>query len=252
MGMYREQYTRSIDDPEAFWLDAARDVDWISPPTRALDDSRAPIYRWFPDATLNTSVNALDRHVDAGHGDRPALIWDSAMVGQQRTYTYAQLRDEVAAFAGALNAAGVGKGDRVIVYLPMIPEAAIAMLACARIGAVHSVVFGGFAAPELAARIDDAEPVALITASGGIEPGRTVEYLPMVAAALDLVQHRPATVIVKDRPQVPGRAAGHDGWLDWDDVVAAASPASPVEVAATDPLYILYTSGTTGKPKGVV
>ncbi|MFT3661435.1 MAG: propionyl-CoA synthetase [Gordonia sp. (in: high G+C Gram-positive bacteria)] len=251
MGAYQDQFTRSNDDPEGFWLDAAEGVDWITPPDRALDDTDPPIYRWFPGATLNTSVNALDRHVAAGRGDQPALIWDSAMTGQQRTYSYAQLLDEVAAFAGVLAAQGVAKGDRVIVYMPMIPEAAIAMLACARIGAVHSVVFGGFAAPELAVRIDDAEPVAVVTASGGLEPGRTVEYLPMVSAALELASSAPSTVIVKNREQVAGSAADH-GWIDWDEAVAEAEPAAPVEVAATDPLYILYTSGTTGTPKGVV
>ncbi|MFT3714419.1 MAG: propionyl-CoA synthetase [Gordonia sp. (in: high G+C Gram-positive bacteria)] len=252
MSAYAEEFARSVDDPDGFWLDAAQAVDWITPPTIALDDSSPPIYRWFPDGTLNTSANALDRHVHSGRGDQPALIWDSAMTGQKKTYTYAGLLDEVARFAGALAAQGVGTGDRVIVYLPMIPEAAIAMLACARLGAVHSVVFGGFAAPELAARIDDARPVALITASGGLEPGRTVEYLPMVDAALRLSSSPPATVIVKNRPEVDGSAADHDGWLDWDDLAATAAPADPVEVAATDPLYILYTSGTTGKPKGVV
>ncbi|NMO00234.1 propionyl-CoA synthetase [Gordonia sp. TBRC 11910] len=251
MSSYAQEFARSISDRDGFWLDAAAAVDWVTPPTRALDDSAAPIYRWFPDAELNTSVNALDRHVAAGNGERIALIWDSAMVGEQRSFTYAELLDEVARFAGVLAGRGVGKGDRVIIYLPMIPEAAIAMLACARIGAVHSVVFGGFAAPELATRIDDAEPVALITASGGLEPGRTIEYLPIVAKAVELSAVAPSTIIVKDRPQVPGSAADH-GWLDWDGLAAGAQPAGPTTVAATDPLYILYTSGTTGKPKGVV
>ncbi|MBD0022686.1 acetate--CoA ligase [Gordonia pseudamarae] len=252
MGKYADAFDRSISDRESFWLDAARAVDWVTPPGTALDESAAPLYRWFPGAELNTSVNALDRHVAAGRADQAALIWDSAMVGEVRTYTYAQLLDEVSRFAGVLAAQGVAKGDRVIIYMPMIPEAAIAMLACARIGAVHSVVFGGFAAPELATRIDDAQPVALVAASGGIEPGRTIEYLPMVAKALELSEFPPTTVIVKDRTQVAGSAADHDGWLDWDTEITGVAPADAVTVAATDPLYVLYTSGTTGKPKGVV
>ncbi|MBC2591406.1 MULTISPECIES: propionyl-CoA synthetase [Rhodococcus] len=256
MSSYAEAFRQSVEDPEGFWLEAARAVDWVNAPTRALDGSQAPSFRWFPDGTLNTSFNALDRHVQAGHGDRPALIWDSAMVPAKRTYTYAELLDEVAAFAGVLRDQGVVAGDRVVIYMPMIPEAAIAMLACARIGAVHSVVFGGFAAKELATRIDDARPVLLVTASGGLEPGRTVEYLPMVEQALSLSQTPPHTVIVKNREMIPGSAADYKAsvatWFDWDELTADADPAGPVTVAATDPLYILYTSGTTGKPKGVV
>ncbi|RRQ28160.1 propionyl-CoA synthetase [Rhodococcus sp. Eu-32] len=240
-GEYRKSFDSSITDREGFWLDAAQSVTWDAPPTRAYDGAG-----WFPDGRLNTCFNALDRHVQAGHGDRTALIYDSAMVGTQRSYTYAELLESVATFAGVLAKHGVTRGDRVVLYLPMIPEAVVAMLACARIGAVHSVVFGGFAAKELAARIDDAKPKLIVTASGGLEPGRTVEYLPIVEKALSLSS--PTTVIVKKRDEIPADHA----WLDWDTEIADASAAEPVSVQSTDPLYILYTSGTTGKPKGVV
>lgn len=250
MGAYSETYRRSLADPEGFWLDAARAIDWTRPPTRALDASAEPFYRWFPDGELNTAYNALDRHADGGRGAQPALIWDSPVTGQKRRYTYSELRDEVAVFAGALASLGVTRGDRVILYLPMIPEAVIAMLACARIGAVHSVVFGGFAPKELAARIEDAKPKLVIAASCGIEPTRVVEYKPIIDAALAITEHQPEHVVVLQREQAGAELSGTD--LDWDDLVESAQPVDPVPVKATDPLYILYTSGTTGKPKGVV
>ncbi|MCM2580095.1 propionyl-CoA synthetase [Streptomyces meridianus] len=250
MSGYEEQYRRSLEDPEGFWLEAAEAVDWVQPPVRALDASRAPLYRWFPDGRLNTCHNALDRHIAAGHGERTALVHDSAYTGERTSYSYAGLRDRVARFAGALRARGVGPGDRVVVYMPMVPEAVVAMLACARLGAVHSVVFGGFAPRELAARIDDARPKALVSASCGIEPNRVVEYKPIVDEALRLAEHRPESVIVLQREQAPAEL--REGELDWDTALDGAEPAACVPVLATDPLYVLYTSGTTGRPKGVV
>ena len=250
MNAYSESYRRSLVDPEAFWLDAAKSITWTRPPSRALDASNPPFHRWFPDGELNTAYNALDRHVEAGRGDRAALIWDSPVTGQQRTYTFTELRDEVARFAGALRSLGVTQGDRVIVYLPMVPEAVIAMRACARTGAVHSVVFGGFAPKELAARIEDAKPKVILAASCGIEPTRIVEYKPMIEAALKMTEHQPEHVVVLQREQAPAELTARD--LDWTTLAAGATPAGPVPMAATDPLYILYTSGTTGRPKGVV
>ncbi|WP_427008134.1 AMP-binding protein [Pseudarthrobacter sp. H2] len=249
---YQDTYDRSLAEPAEFWLDAASKVSWTTPPRQALDSSRAPLYGWFPDGILNTSYNALDRHVEAGRGAQDALVYDSAMLGTQRRYSYAELTDLVARFAGVLRSNGVGKGDRVVIYMPMIPEAAIAMLATARLGAVHSVVFGGFAPKELAARIRDAAPAVVVTASGGIEPARRIEYLPAVAEALELAGATGTPVLVKGRDGFAAAAADYSGWLDWDTELASAVPAAPVDVKATDPLYILYTSGTTGTPKGVV
>jgi propionyl-CoA synthetase len=251
MGDYGTTYRRSLDDPEGFWADAARDIGWRKPPTTVLDSDRPPFYRWFPDGVLNTCENALDRHVEAGNGDRVALVYDSPVTSTKRTYTYTQLLDEVATFAGALASLGVQKGDRVVGYLPMVPEAVITMLACARLGAVHSVVFGGFAAAELAARIEDARPKVVVTASCGIEIARVIEYKPLLDRALELSEHAPEHVVVLQRPQARATmTAPRD--VDWHELVARAEPAECVPVAATDPLYILYTSGTTAKPKGVV
>ncbi|HZC25571.1 MAG TPA: AMP-binding protein, partial [Actinopolymorphaceae bacterium] len=256
MGAYDDAFRRSLDDPEDFWGEAAAGIDWYTKPETILDDSNPPFYRWFVGGTLNTCHNALDRHVDAGRGEQNALIYDSPVTGTKRTLTYRQLRDETAAFAGALKALGVAKGDRVVIYMPMIPEAVVAMLACARLGAIHSVVFGGFAAHELAVRIDDARPKLIVSASCGIEGTRVIEYKPILDAAIVEAEHKPDVTIVFQRPQARAGMGAAD--LDWTDLVTgrsvagAAEPADCVPVDAADPLYILYTSGTTGKPKGVV
>ncbi len=251
MSKLDELHARSLADPESFWAEAAEEIHWLRRWDRVLDDSRAPLVRWFPGGELNTAWNALDRHVEAGLGERLALIYDSPVTGSAARFSYGELRDRVAQLAGALRRLGVEKGDRVLVYMPMVPESVMAMLACARIGAVHSVVFGGFAAEELAKRIDDARPRVVLAASCGIEPGRIVEYKPLLDGALALCRAKPERCVVLQRPESRAELdPARD--LDWNDAVSGATPADCVPVAATDPLYILYTSGTTGVPKGVV
>jgi propionyl-CoA synthetase len=251
MSKYLDIHRRSIENPSDFWGEAAEGIDWDSRWDKVLDDSSAPIYRWFTGGRLNTCYNALDRHVANGRGEQAAIIYDSPVTGSQRTISYGELRDQVALFAGALVDNGVKQGDRVIIYMPMIPEAVVAVLACARIGAVHSVVFGGFAPNELATRIDDATPKAIVSASCGIEPSRVVEYKPLLDQALDLSKHKPKHCIILQRPQLEAQlSAPRD--VDWNDALASATPQDCVSVEATDPLYLLYTSGTTGQPKGIV
>ena len=248
---YADVYQRALNDPESFWAEAAEDIHWDKRWDRVLDDSRPPFYRWFTGGALNTCYNALDVHVEQGNGDRAALIYDSPVTDGGKVFTYAELRDAVANFAGALRNHGVDAGDRVIIYMPMVPEAVVAILACARLGAVHSVVFGGFAANELATRIDDAKPKVMVSASCGIEVNRVIEYKPLLDEAIRLSQHKPGACLILQRPQAEAAmTAGRD--VDWNEAVAAAEPAECVSVAATDPLYILYTSGTTGQPKGIV
>ncbi len=248
---YDEEYARWQNDPEGFWAEAAEDLHWHRRWDTVLDSSRAPFHTWFAGAQTNTCYNAIDRHVDGGRADQAALIYDSPVTGTKRTFTYGELRDDIALLAGVLRSHGVGPGDRVIIYMPMVPRTVMAMLACARLGAVHSVVFGGFASSELATRIDDCTPKVIMSASCGIEPARVVAYKPLLDAAIEAAAHKPERCIILQREQERAPLIeGRD--IDWDDALAAAEPVDCVPVAATDPLYILYTSGTTGIPKGVV
>jgi propionyl-CoA synthetase len=250
-GTYRDVYQRALRDPEAFWAHAAESLSWERRWDRVLDDSRLPFARWFPGGQLNTCYNAVDRHIERGRGHQVALVHDSPVTGTVRRFTYLELRDKVAELAGALRRLGVHAGDRVIIYMPAVPEAVFAMLACARLGAIHSVVFGGFAPNELAKRIDDARPRVIVSASCGIEPNRVIPYKPLLDKAIDIASHKPDRCVILQRPQAEAAlVAGRD--VDWHEAIAGATPADCVPVDATDPLYILYTSGTTGVPKGVV
>ncbi|KAA3612483.1 MAG: propionyl-CoA synthetase [Calditrichaeota bacterium] len=248
---YSDDFKKSIENPEAFWGEKAEDLFWFQKPEQVLSQDKEGFYRWFKGGVLNTSYLALDYHIEIDHGDNIAMIFDSPVTGTKQKFTYLELRDKVAAFSGALQELGVRKGDRVVIYMPMIPEAVISMLGCARIGAVHSVVFGGFAPNELAIRIDDAKPKIIVTASNGIEFTRVISYKPLIDSAIEQAKHKPEHCIVLQRPQVtadliPGRD------LDYSELVTKARPGAYIPVEATDPLYILYTSGTTGKPKGIV
>ncbi|WP_300462378.1 propionyl-CoA synthetase [Desulfobacula sp.] len=251
VNLYAEAYAQSINDPDKFWGSVAEDCHWYKRWDKVLDDSNKPFYRWFTGGETNTCYNAVDLHVDNGRGDQDAIIYDSPVTDTIIKYTYAELKDQVATFAGVLTAKGVGKGDRVIIYMPMIPEAVFAMLACARIGAVHSVVFGGFAANELATRINDAKPKVIVSTSCGIEVKKVIEYKPLLDEAIDLSDTKPEACIIFQRPQATAKmTVGRD--FDWKAEMAVAVAQACVPVKATDPLYILYTSGTTGQPKGVV
>jgi propionyl-CoA synthetase len=248
---YQSEYDRSVNDPEGFWLEKAKLIDWVAAPKVGLANDAQGIERWFPDGTLNTCFNAVDRHVNAGRGDQVAVYYDSPVTETKKAITYSQLQQHVARFAGVLVGLGVTTGDRVVIYMPMVPEALIAMLACARIGAIHSVVFGGFAASELAVRLSDATPKVIVTATCGIEVAKVIPYMPIVNEAIEMADYKPQSVVVLERPQaeftpIQGRDFG------WDQIMETAQPVDCVPVSATHPLYILYTSGTTGKPKGVV
>jgi propionyl-CoA synthetase len=248
---YQTAYGRSIEDPDGFWGDAANEIAWVKPYEKVLDDYNPPFYRWFPGGKMNTCYNALDVHIAEGRGDQAALIYDSPVTDTIKTYSYSELRYETALFAGVLKSLGVSKGDRVVIYMPMIPEAAIAMLACARIGAVHSVVFGGFASNELATRIDDAKPKVIVSASCGIEIKKVIPYKPLLDGAIEMAAHKPDKCIILQR-SMEVAALQPDRDIEWRQAMSEAHAADCIAVEATDPLYILYTSGTTGQPKGVV
>ena len=248
---YKDTYAAWKADPEGFWMEAAKAIDWDREPTRALFDENAPIFEWFSDGLVNSCYNAVDRHVEGGRAEQTAIIYDSPVTGTRARITYAELQDRVARLAGALAARGITKGDRVVIYMPMVPEALVAMLAVTRIGAIHSVVFGGFAANELAVRIDDATPKAVIAASCGIEPGRIVPYKPLLDGAIEMAGHKPDFCIILQREQQPAELTeGRD--FDWHEVQQGVEPAACVPVEGNHPVYILYTSGTTGQPKGVI
>jgi len=251
MGAYHDTFEQAKQSPSEFWLNQAKAVQWTKFPTVGVNTDNSPFNTWFADGEINACYNAIDHHVENGRGEQAAIIYDSPVTDSKRTLTYSQLLHDVATFAGALQGLGVTKGDRVLIYMPMVPEAVVAVLACARLGAVHTVVFGGFAAKELAVRIDDSSPNVIVAASCGIEPNRLVEYKPLLDEAIEIAEHKVQNTIVLQRPQCEATlVAGRDH--DWQAITESATAADCVPVASTDPLYILYTSGTTGQPKGVV